>query len=95
MALCTTSRIKNLLFGSLNELDVSEIKDSKVGLNKKIINERLEFDPDDINYIIVRNEIKRDSIISILEKTKSKYPYEAVRRLTRRIISVEQIRTDF
>ena len=63
--------------------------------NKKIETERLTFTPEDINYIIIKNELERDKIIDTLTKVNGKYPHEDVKRLTSRIISAEQLRTDF
>jgi hypothetical protein len=77
---------------SLNEL---RIKSAKIKLNEKVKNERLTFDPDDISYIIIKKESERNKLISNLENINGKYPLEQVKRLTSRILSVEQIKTDF
>ena len=64
--------------------------------NKKI-DHRLEFEPDDIRYIIVANEDERMAVIEHIkvgtEKGK-KYGGSAVVRLTSRILTAQQIRDD-
>ena len=87
---------KELLIGNLKSLKTqAEIKEAKESLNDKIKDERLYFEPDDINYIIIKKESERNSVIRNLEQVKGKYPMEQVKRLTSRILSVEQIKTDF
>lgn len=87
---------KELLIGNLKSFKIdAKIKLAKDHLNEKIKDERLIFEPDDINYIIIKKESERDSVIRNLERVKGKYPLDSVRRLTSRIISVEQIKTDF
>ncbi len=61
------------------------------------IDHRLEFEPDDIRYIIVANEDERMAVIEHIkggtEKDK-KYGDAAVVRLTSRILTAQQIRDD-
>lgn len=83
------------LFGNLKNIAVDKISAAKKMQNKKIETERLTFTPEDINYIIIKNELERDKIIDTLTKVNGKYPHEDVKRLTSRIISAEQLRTDF
>ncbi|RXR18954.1 hypothetical protein EQG63_05780 [Flavobacterium amnicola] len=83
------------LFGNLKNITVAKIPEAKNMQNKKIETERLQFTPEDINYIIVKYESERDKVIETLEKVNAKYPHEQVKRLISRIISVEQLRTDF
>ena len=76
-------------------MDIDEIPKVKARYNSKIESEVLKFTPDDINYIIIKNEAERDKIISTLEKVNGKYAHEQVKRLTSRIISTQQLKTDF
>ncbi|WP_284462536.1 abortive infection system antitoxin AbiGi family protein [Chryseobacterium sp.] len=83
------------LFANLKKIKAENIKISKKKYNDQIDNLRLNFTPEDINYIIIKTEKERDNIIRLLEKVKGKYSHEEVKRLTSRIISVEQLKTDF
>jgi hypothetical protein len=67
----------------------------KKRLGDKAESKRLLFTPDDISYIIIKKETERDNIIKLLETVNGKYPHDQVKRLTSRIISVEQLETDF
>lgn len=86
-----------LMFGNVQKSknNLTKIKEIKEDLNSKISNVRLEFEPEDISYIIIKKEEERDKIIRTLETVKGKFPLEQVKRLTSRIISTEQIATDF
>lgn len=88
-------KLKYPLFGAVQTIEEEKIPLAKKLYNDKIENERLKFTPEDINYIIIKRENERDKIISTLEKVNSKYAHEQVKRLTSRIISTEQLRTDF
>ncbi|MCG8208374.1 abortive infection system antitoxin AbiGi family protein [Tenacibaculum finnmarkense] len=63
--------------------------------NDKIKNQKLKFLPEDISYIIIKSENQRDSVIQALEKANGEQAHKAVKRLTSRIISTEQLVTDF
>lgn len=71
------------------------VKNFKSILNSRAENERLLFTPEDINYIIIKKESDRDNIIKLLEEVNGKYPHNQVKRLTSRILSIEQLETDF
>ncbi|WP_169336025.1 abortive infection system antitoxin AbiGi family protein [Flavobacterium rivuli] len=88
---------ESLIFGNIINFDNNEnrIKSAKAKNNTKIENERLAFTPEDISYIIVKAESERDVLIRSLERIKGKYPHDEVKRLTSRILSVEQLKTDF
>ena len=88
---------EQLFLGNIKEMNNSEmnIKSGKMILNDSINDERLDFEPEDINYIIIKKENERDKVIRILETVKGKFPHDQVKRLTSRIISTEQIFTDF
>jgi len=56
---------------------------------------RLAFGPDDVDYIIVAKESEITSVIEAIEKIEQRYDGKTVKLLTTRIISAEQIRSDF
>lgn len=85
----------HLLFANIKKVEKAKIAERKAHHNSKIESEKLSFQPEDINYIIIKKESERDRIISILEKNYTKFPHEQVKRLTSRIISTEQLYTDF
>ena len=56
---------------------------------------RLEFEPNDIKYIIIERESEISEFVEVLKKSKgNKYSYHDVERLMTRIITSEQIVTD-
>jgi hypothetical protein len=64
--------------------------------NKFFISKRLEFDPDDINYIIIKDEKEINEFINVLRNAKSKkYTLDQIERLMTRIITCDQILNDF
>jgi hypothetical protein len=87
--------INHLLFANIKKTVLSRISERKEFHSSKIEAEKLFFQPEDINYIIIKKESERDRVISILEKNYTKFPHEQVKRLTSRIISTEQLYTDF
>jgi len=56
---------------------------------------RLHFTPDDIKYLIIKNEREIDSFIQRIEQIKSGFDNITVKRLSSRIITKEQILYDF
>jgi hypothetical protein len=56
---------------------------------------RLEFQPDDIRYIILDHETDILPMIRAIEDIKGLYPPDTVKLLTTRIITVDQILSDF
>ncbi|WP_456439821.1 abortive infection system antitoxin AbiGi family protein [Psychroserpens sp.] len=90
------TKIKHLIFGNIpNSWDEKNIQLAKISENKKIEKHKLTFSPEDISYIIIKNENQRDGVIQTLEKVNGKHAHQAVKRLTSRIISTEQLITDF
>jgi len=83
------------IYVSLTNKNEATIKKWKKDFNERIENIRLNFEPNDINYIIIKSEKERDGIIKYIENVKGKFSLNDVRRLTSRIISAEQLRTDF
>ena len=84
-----------LMLANLKDVKPTLVQEAKKMLNELIKNEVLIFEPEDINYIIIKKESERDNIIRNLENIKGKFPMEQVKRLTSRILSAEQIRSDF
>ena len=56
---------------------------------------RLSFEPKDIRYLVVRQEEEIVPLISQIEQIKIKYSHYDVRLLSSRVISTEQIASDF
>jgi hypothetical protein len=56
---------------------------------------RISFEPNDIKYLIVRREAEIVPLIREIERIKGKYGFDDVALLSSRVISAEQIRTDF
>lgn len=68
----------------------------KKGINEEISHLRLEFKPDDINYIIINDDSEINDFINILRSSKGNgYSYNDVEKLMTRIITKEQIFNDF
>ncbi|MFN5984558.1 MAG: abortive infection system antitoxin AbiGi family protein [Fluviicola sp.] len=64
--------------------------------NKNISKLKLNFSPNDITYIIIKSESEISEIIRFLEDSKgNSYSYNEVKRLTTRIITTDQIMSDF
>lgn len=84
-----------LMFANLKKIKTDMVQAAKEKMNANIMDKRLVFEPEDINYIIIKNESERDGIIKTLEDVKGKFPMQQVKRLTSRIISTEQIESDF
>ncbi len=55
----------------------------------------LHFTPNDISYIIIKNEDERTEFINFLNSVKGKNYKDDVPRLTSRILTTELIDTDF
>jgi hypothetical protein len=66
-----------------------------VELTAAAANQRLEFEPSDIRYIVIAKESERPKVIQKLRDIKQKYSKDEVNELASRILSAEQIQTDF
>lgn len=86
---------RHMMFSNFKNAPTRQIKEWKQYLNSEIDHLRLKFSPDDINYIIIKSEKERDKTIGLIEQTKNKYSMAQVKRLTSRIVSVEQLKSDF
>lgn len=83
------------IFYNCKGKQMAQIKKIKFFANVLIEDERLSFGPDDINYIIVSKESERDMILDALPELKIGHDHRVIKRLSSRIISVDQIRGDF
>lgn len=64
--------------------------------NSKLSSLRLKFTPDDITYIIIKKDSEIIEFIRLLESAKGKkFSLDQIRRLTTRILTVDQIMSDF
>lgn len=86
---------KNPMLINCVDKKTDQIIELKRDSNQSIEYERLQFGPDDINYIIIKTEKERDSIIARLPQIKDGHDKNSVARLSSRIISVQQIKSDF
>lgn len=68
---------------------------SKTTLNNSIKNHVLEFEPDDIKYIIIQDESEIKEFLSLLRSAKGKYSHDIVEALMTKIITSKQIKEDF
>jgi len=84
-----------LPFGNCSKLTSDKIIESKRKRNELASKERLQFSPDDIAYIIIKKDSEREKLIDELNKIRGRFLQEELRRLSSRIISTEQILTDF
>ncbi len=79
--------IVEFIMGSLMEM--------KDKYQEKAKNIKISFEPEDIKYIIVKNEKQILRIAQKIENIKGKYPHDQVELLKTKIMSMEQIRSDF
>ncbi|PWK80346.1 hypothetical protein LX99_00811 [Mucilaginibacter oryzae] len=68
---------------------------SKDEINQKASALTLSFEPQDIKYIIIKHDSEITEFINVLRSAKGKFSYNEVDRLTTRIITTEQILSDF
>lgn len=66
-----------------------------VSHNREAENDSLKFQPEDIRYIIIKDETEIPTMISTLKSIKSKYTDDVIEKLVSRIITTEQINEDF
>lgn len=69
-------------------------KDKKRKLNESISQHKLRFSPDDIKYLVVKNDSEINGIIHHLRNTKNRFSPKIIDRLTSRILTSEQIQSD-
>lgn len=80
------------IFLSKSDFDNSAKKNAA---NEKMIQYKLDFEPKNINYIIVPTDSEALEIMDNVRKIKGNFPYDDVLLLTTRIISMERIKEDF
>lgn len=68
--------------------------EGKAEANQRISNLRLEFEPEDIRYLIIDRDEERLELIHHLEQVKGRFSDETRRRLASRILTAEQIKND-
>jgi len=77
-------------------VDASKYLKNKTAANEKLCNMRLIFHPNDINYIIIKDDSEIENFINVLKNAKgNSYTYNDIERLTTRIITVDRIMEDF
>lgn len=81
-------------FPAINKT-VYENPQLKVQFDDKIKDLRLTFEPNDIKYIIIQDETEIKEMYNFLKDVKGKYSSHDVDRLTTRLITTEQIKSDF
>jgi hypothetical protein len=70
-------------------------KKGKEAANRQLEALRLDFDPDDIKYIVIRSDQEIGEFVEHLRRAKGdKYSLRQVERLTTRILTSEQIHSD-
>lgn len=74
----------------------NETKEVKEVINNLLKDIRLEFEPNDIKYIIINTEDEISEFLSLLRDSKGKkYSYNDVEKLMTRILTTDQIMSDF
>ena len=67
----------------------------KDAIQLKLKDESLVFEPEDIKYIIIKDDSEISDFLDLLRRSKgTKYSYNDVERLMTRILTTEQIKTD-
>lgn len=67
----------------------------KLECNAKLDNIFLDFEPSDIRYIVVKSDSEISDFVNVIRKAKENFQHYDVERLTTRIITKEQIDSDF
>lgn len=81
----------DMLINCIGDIDPQHRKT----IDDALIDLRLEFEPNDIKYIIIKDETEIGEFINLLKEVKgNKYSYHDVERLTTRLLTVEQIKGD-
>jgi hypothetical protein len=72
------------------------LEDTRRASNARVAQlSRTAFEPNDIRYLIVRREEEIVPLIREVELIKSKYSFDEVKLVSSRVISAEQIKSDF
>lgn len=78
-------------FIAMTNIDTSEKKRIH---NERISHLRLSFQPEDIKYLIIESDNEISDLIQHLKYAKRHYDKHTIERLTSRILTVDQIRSD-
>ena len=85
------SQVTTLLLGSKHMS-----QEDKAAANATMTSVRLTFEPDDIRYIIIKTEKEIGDFLDVLRRAKGKkYSAHSIERLSTRILTADQIMTDF
>jgi len=72
-----------------------EVPENKSAADASLIDFRLEFEPNDIKYIIINDDSEIGEFVDHLRRVKGKnYTLHDIERLTTRILTTEQIKSD-
>ena len=80
-----------LAFVPIDQIRTSK---QKTRFNQKVKHLRLNFQPDDIKYLIVEKDTDINNLISHLRQVKGRFSFDTVDRLASRILTYEQIEKD-
>ena len=76
--------------------DILEIPEIKFEMNLKLDYLKLNFEPTDVKYLIIKSESEISDLVNLLKKSKTNnYNPDEIERLTTRILSSDQIFSDF
>jgi hypothetical protein len=75
-------------------IDMIKTSQQKSQFNQKVKHLRLNFQPDDIQYLIVEKDQDINNLIDHLRQKKGKFPPRTVDRLASRILTYRQIEND-
>jgi Putative abortive phage resistance protein AbiGi, antitoxin len=67
---------------------------SKANADAQFENEKLSFEPNDIRYLVIKEEAEIWEMVKALKLIKVKYSEKEIETLTSRILTCEQIKTD-
>lgn len=75
-------------------IDRLSTKEKKAEANMRIAHLKLEFEPEDIKYLIIESDDERLNLIDHLSTVKGRFDEGTRRRLASRILTSDQIKTD-
>jgi hypothetical protein len=94
---CEWRYVPYMDLNAINVMSKGDYEDgvARAAANLKAEKAKLSFEPDDIKYLIVREEREILSMVKSIREIKSKYDSNIVEILTSRVITCEQIIHDF
>ncbi|HDY7983676.1 TPA: hypothetical protein RQK99_004550 [Vibrio vulnificus] len=82
--------------GCFDNTHIEDFKDEFEKSAKNLSKVRLNFNPEDISYLIIKDDREIHDLIRFLKDDMgSEFSYKAIERLTTRILTTDQIRGDF